>query len=127
MRVLLDTHVFLWFLTGDLRCSVWARSTVADPANDIFVSVASLWEIAIKSSLGKLTLAAPFDQLFPQQMAANSMQLLPIGLEELGVVARLPFHHRDPFDRLLVTQASVHDLPLLSADQRLDAYRVTRL
>lgn len=127
MRLLLDTHVFLWFLAGDLRCTVWARTTIANPANDIFVSAASLWEIAIKVSLDKLTLSAPFDQLFPQQLVANSVQLLPLGLDELGLVARLPFHHRDPFDRLLVAQAVVHDLPLVSADPVLDKYHVKRL
>jgi len=101
MRLLLDTHTFLWFIMGSPNLSPRARTLIEDGSNEGFLSVASLWEIAIKSSLGKLTLSAPFDALIPQQLALNGIELLAVEVSPAALVSSLPFHHRDPFDRML--------------------------
>ncbi len=126
MKFLLDTHALLWFLDGDARLSSSARALIENPHHELFVSVASLWEIAIKVSLGKLTLIAPFETLFPEQLNHNRIEVLGISLEHLHQVTRLPFHHRDPFDRLLLAQAQVEDWPLISVDAVFDLYAVSR-
>jgi len=106
----------------------WARALIEDEKNRKFISVASLWEIAIKFSIGKLSLSAPFDQLIPQQLSLNGFELLPIEIAHLATVAALPFHHRDPFDRLLIAQAMTEKIPVVSSDSAFDAYtNVTRL
>ena len=92
-----------------------------------FLSVASLWEIAIKLSIGKLTLSAPFNVLIPRQLSLNGFELLDIEIDHTAVVAVLPFHHRDPFDRLLIAQAAVEKMSVISVDTAFDAYPVTRL
>jgi len=127
MRPLLDTHSFLWFISGSPNLSRTARTLIEDAANQPFLSVASLWEMAIKLSLGKLSLGEPFEVLIPRQMELNGINLLGIEIEHTAVVARLPFHHRDPFDRLLVAQAVVERMPIVSADAAFDAYEVERL
>lgn len=127
MRILLDTHSFLWFITGDTRISTEARDLITDLDNQALLSVASLWEIAIKASLGKLTLSKPFDQLFPEQLALNNIEVLQISLNDLGVIAELPFHHRDLFDRMIVSQAMTRSIPLVSGDTVLDQYPIRRL
>jgi PIN domain nuclease of toxin-antitoxin system len=127
MRLLLDTHSFLWFISGSLRISPSARTLIGDPANQPFLSVASLWEMAIKVSLGKLSLGQPFDTLIPQQLSLNGIALLGITISHTAEVARLPFHHRDPFDRLLIAQAITEQMPIVSGDTAFDAYAVTRL
>ncbi|MDJ0735416.1 MAG: type II toxin-antitoxin system VapC family toxin [Nostocaceae cyanobacterium] len=127
MRILLDTHSFLWFIAGNPKLSSTARSLIEDINNQRLLSVASLWEIAIKQSLGKLTLAMPFDILIPQQLSLNSIDILHIEINHLTVVCTLPFHHRDPFDRLLIAQALVEEIPIVSADSAFDAYSVSRL
>ncbi len=127
MRLLLDTHTFLWFILDRAELSRRAASLMEDPANVLLLSTAALWEIAIKASLGKLALAQPFGVLIPQQLHINDIQVLPITLEHLVVVSTLPFHHRDPFDRLMAAQAMVEGVPLLSRDRVFDAYGVRRL
>jgi PIN domain nuclease of toxin-antitoxin system len=127
LRFLLDTHSLLWFLTGDEGLSDRARRIIENPDCDILVSVACLWEIAIKQSLGKLKLARPFDALFPDQLASNSISLLGIRLAHLSEISRMPFHHRDPFDRLLVAQSLSEEIPLLSNDDTLDSYGLERI
>lgn len=127
MKLLLDTHVFLWFIMGSPHLSAEARTLIEDEKNRKFISIASLWEIAIKSSIGKLTLSASFDQLIPQQLTLNGFELLPIEFTHLAAVATLPFHHRDPFDRLLIAQAIVEKMPIMSIDSAFEAYNVTRL
>jgi PIN domain nuclease of toxin-antitoxin system len=94
---------------------------------DLLLSVASLWEISVKVSIGKLTLAQPYDIFVPQQLTDNDIVVLPISLAHLGVVSTLPFHHRDPFDRLLIAQAMIERLPIVSTDTAFDAYSVKRL
>ncbi len=127
MRLLLDTHTFLWFVSGDGRLSARARRRIEDPAHDKLLSVASVWEIAIKLSLGKLALSVSLDALIQDGAIDNGIAMLDVRTEHALAVAHLPWHHRDPFDRLLVAQASVDALTLLSADAALDRYAVARI
>jgi len=127
MRLLLDTHAFLWFVAGDSALSRRARRQIEAPKNERFLSLASLWEIAIKHSLGRLTLAIPLSQLVERGAENNGVQLLAIERAHVVAVADLPFHHRDPFDRLLVAQAMSHDLAIVGRDEAFDAYPVTRI
>jgi len=127
MRILLDTHSFLWFVAGDARIGSTARSLIADLNNTALLSIASLWEIAIKVSLGKLRFTEPFETLIAEQLALNAINVLPIEFDDLIEVTRLPFHHRDPFDRLLVAQAIARGLPIVSRDPVLDDYPIERL
>jgi PIN domain nuclease of toxin-antitoxin system len=127
MKLLLDTHAFLWFIEGHSRLSPRARALIEDEANEVFLSVASLWEIAIKVSLGKLHLLQPFEILIPQQLRLNAIALLDILPDHAAGVIALPFHHRDPFDRLLIAQAQVEQMLIVGDDSAFDAYQITRL
>jgi len=127
MKLLLDTHAFLWFMSGDTTLSKTARSAIEDENNDVFVSPASLWEIAIKTSANKLTLKEPFEVLIPKELAENEIELLGISVAHLSLVSSMPFHHRDPFDRLIIAQSKVEQMTLVSVDTVFDAYEVTRL
>ena len=122
MRLLLDTHSFLWFITGNEQLSDPARRLITDLDNQAFVSIVSLWEIAIKTSLGKLTLVRPFEELIPEQLTLNSIEVLPIGVPHLSVLITLPWHHRDPFDRLNIAQALAEDMPVISRDPSFPSY-----
>ncbi|MEY3867035.1 MAG: hypothetical protein RLZZ338_926 [Cyanobacteriota bacterium] len=126
MIFLLDTHVFIWYTTDNDRLNQRMRSRIDDGDNDILVSMASVWEMAIKHSRGMLSFQQQFMEFIRQQLTINRMELLPIKLEHLEVVARLPFHHRDPFDRLIIAQSICEEIPLLSVDGMFDAYGITR-
>ena len=126
MKLLLDTHTFLWFIIGSSNITANARALIEDETNEKFFSLASLWEIAIKVSIGKLTLSAQFEDVFPGQLINNGIELLEIKVEHTAKVATLPYHHRDPFDRLLVAQAIVEQMHIISVDSFFDAYSVTR-
>lgn len=104
-----------------------ARQVIENEENEVLLSVASIWEMAIKTSLGKLTLAQPFEQLIPVQIEINGLEILPVEAHHATRVAKLPFHHRDPFDRLIIAQALVEDLPILSVDPAFEAYSVRRI
>ena len=117
MRALLDTQAFLWWVDDPSRLSRRARATIVSPENEVFLSIVSCWEIAIKVSLGKLRLKTTPDRFLPEQLAANAFGLLGLELNHVCRVASLPFHHRDPFDRLLVAQAHEESLTLVSADE----------
>lgn len=125
--VLLDTHTLIWFIMGDTRLPVALRTLIETVENQRFISVVSLWEIAIKMSLGKLDMGAPFAALIPGQLVANQIEILPIAVAHLHQVAQLPFHHRDPFDRLLIAQSQAEQLPLLSSDPTFAEYNAQRL
>lgn len=127
MNVLLDAHALLWYLTGSSQLSAAALQAIQDPANTLYVSPATLWEIGIKDSLGKLTLPQPFDQLFPARLDADGILLLPILVPHLQQHRRLPLHHHDPFDRLIIAQALVEDFTLISCDAKFPAYGVKLL
>ena len=124
---MVDTHAFLWFIGGDAGLSGTGRSLIEDGANHKLVSIVSLWEIAIKNSIGKLPLAKPFAQLIPEQLQRNGFDVLGLSVEHTAKLAQLSFHHRDPFDRMLVAQCLAEDLPLVSNDAVLDAYGIQRL
>ncbi|MEK7442632.1 MAG: type II toxin-antitoxin system VapC family toxin [Chloroflexota bacterium] len=126
MRALLDTHSFLWFIAGDEKLSEHAKLLIEDEETELLMSIASVWEMAIKTSLGKLTLAQPFDEL-PTHIEQNKIKILPIKVEHTILVAKLPFHHRDPFDRLIIAQALVEHLPIIGIDAMFDAYGIKRL
>lgn len=129
MRILLDTHTFLWLIAGDANLSPAAREAIEAPSNDSLLSAASLWEMAIKVSLGKLTLnfEEPFAEAIGGQLRENGVTLLPINVTHIGQIAVMPFHHRDPFDRLIVAQALVEKLPIVGRDQSFDNYDVQRI
>ena len=127
MRVLLDTHVFLWWVEGDRVLPARARAALADPENECLLSVASAWELAIKSGLGKLKLALPVMRYVVEHVAANAFRLLDIGLTHVGRVELLPPHHGDPFDRLLVAQALEEKLAIVTADPVFRKYGVRRI
>jgi PIN domain nuclease of toxin-antitoxin system len=126
VRYLLDTHVFLWIAQDDPRLDANVRTIFCDVRNDIFLSAASVWEMAIKASLGKLTLTTPLARLVARGVE-RGIRLLDVACEHAYQVEQLPFHHRDPFDRLLIAQASQEGMQLISRDTRLDAYRVVRV
>jgi PIN domain nuclease of toxin-antitoxin system len=127
VKLLLDTHAFLWFVTNDPRLSETALDSIAEPTNDILLSPASYWEIAIKVSLGKYPLAVPFEVFFREGTESGDMAILPIDLPHAAVLASLPLHHKDPFDRMLVSQAIAEQVPIVSTDSALDAYGIQRV
>lgn len=127
MRLLLDTHILLWFLTNDKKLSGAARAVIEDLGNERWLSPVSLLEIALKSRLGKLPLPAPFSVLFPADLLAEDIHLLPIEARHIEPITTLPMHHKDPFDRLIAATALVDGLTLVSADPVFDAYGLTRL
>lgn len=126
MRLLLDTHVLLWYSSADPRLSINAKSAITDPGNQLLFSTASVWEIAIKISLGRLTLDDGFQAYFDRQFRINRIELLELGLEHAAALTNLPNHHRDPFDRMLACQCLTDDLDLISVDRVFDAYAVRR-
>ena len=126
MKYLLDTHTLLWFLKGDKKLSDKARQLIDSPRNSKFLSIVSLWEIAVKVSLGKLVLEKPFERLFPEQLHFNRIKVLDITVDSLIKLTTLPFHHRYPFDRLIIAQALVEELPIIGADAAFDAYGISR-
>ena len=127
MNVLLDTHAFLWFVADDRRLTDTARALIEAEDSQPFLSIASLWEMAIKVSLGKLKLEPSFEVFIPQQLAMNGIGILTLSLEHTAAVSTLPFHHRDPFDRLIAVQARLEKMSLVSADPAFDAYEVQRV
>lgn len=126
MRLLLDTHAFLWFLLDDPRLSATARAVVEDPLNNVEVSPASYWEIAIKIGPRKYALPEPYQAFMEREIAENDFRILPIEPKHTALTT-MPLHHKDPFDRLLVAQATVEGIPLVSADPLLDAYGIRRI
>jgi PIN domain nuclease of toxin-antitoxin system len=126
-RALLDTHSFIWFIGGSERLSPRARTLIEAEENTVYVSAASLWEIAIKHSLGKLDLGRPFAELIPEELEQQRIGVMQIEIPHLVTLVTLPPHHRDPFDRLIAAQALSEGLPVIGVDPALDAYGVTRL
>ena len=127
MNLLLDTHAFLWWIRDDQALGRKARRAIANERNHCFLSLASCWEMAIKKSLGKVEIPEPLDGFISEQLAANRFTLLPIDLRHATRVSRLDFHHRDPFDRLLVAQAIEESLVIASADSMFEKYAVERI
>lgn len=123
MRLLVDTHIFLWLMTEPDRVREAARIACRDSANELVLSVVSLWEIQIKAGLGKLTLHVPLREMILDQVDRGPFSLLPVVAEHVLALESLPAHHSDPFDRLLVAQAKAEDLWLVSQDRKIEAYR----
>jgi PIN domain nuclease of toxin-antitoxin system len=127
MRVLLDTHILIWFVLDSPQLSVRVKRLIEDENNEKLLSIASIWEMAIKQNTGKLSFGLPFKEFVEQQLNINSIDLLHINLDHIDVISTLPQHHRDPFDRLIIAQAIVEDIPILSIDGAFDAYPIQRL
>ncbi len=127
MRLLLDTHVFLWYLTADSKLPASFRDAIQDPSNEVYLSVASVWEVTIKHNLGKLPLPAPPAEYLPTQREAHRIASLPIDEGAMPHLAALPMLHRDPFDRLLVAQALQHGLTVATVDPDVAAYSAPQL
>lgn len=127
MKLLLDTHTFLWFVLGDAQLSNTARELIVDPAHDKWISPACYWEVAIKVGVKKYVLAVAHEVFFETALRVNGFGVLHIEPKHTAVVASMPFHHKDPFDRLLIAQALAEGVPLVSVDPALDPYGVQRL
>ena len=130
MKLLLDTHTFLWYADGDPRLSATAAALLVDPANDLSLSMASVWEIAIKVGLKKLTLSAPYVTFMTRAMTGYGVTLLPIAFDDCAAYEQLPFpepQHRDPFDRMIIVHAQRDGLSIVGVDAAFDSYGVTRL
>jgi PIN domain nuclease of toxin-antitoxin system len=126
MRFLLDTQAFLWFVLNDSALSKAASDLIVNPDNDILLSPASYWEIAIKVSIGKYQLPSSFEVWMEHQIQVNELEILPIKVAHAAAIVTLPFHHKDPFDRLLIAQSLVEKIPIISVDIILDNYAVSR-
>ena len=122
MKLLLDTHGFIFYIDRPDALPPPARAAIEDPANDLFLSLASPWEMQIKSTLGKLKLTKPAADLVQAELRRGAIQLLPITLQHIEALSRLPNHHRDPFDRMLVAQAIHEGLTIVTADQSIKKY-----
>jgi len=127
VRLLLDTHIFLWFITDDERLPWRWRETIADEANDVCLSVISVWESIIKHQSGKLPLPQPPEMYLATQRVAHKMHSLELDEAAVCLLPSLPLLHRDPFDRMLLCQARAHDLTLVSSDRVFHAYGVRLL
>jgi len=129
VRLLLDTHAWLWFYLGDSQLSGQARALIDDAANTKLISPASYWELAIKVSIGKYLLQESFEDFIQHSLVENGFVVLPVEPKHAAQLAVLPFRpgHKDPFDRLLIAQAMVEGIPLVSGDKAFDAYSVSRL
>ncbi len=127
MRVLLDTHVLIWLVEGDKNLSNVARSAIEDEDNSLYLSIASLWEITIKLSLGKLDLQLSVDEMVESFLIPGGIEILQIETSHLSILRNLPLHHRDPFDRMIIAQAKSEKMTLISADGMFDLYGVNLL
>ena len=127
MRVLIDSHALIWYVDQDKLLSIASHAAISDPANDLLLSAGSIWEIGIKIGLGKLLLTQPFKVWMNQAISDLHVTVLPLTVEYVDVQSNLPKHHGDPFDRLVVAQAIVEQVSIISADVNLDAYGITRI
>jgi PIN domain nuclease of toxin-antitoxin system len=124
MNLLLDTHVLIWLVEGSDNLSQSAQQAIEDEQNSLYLSIASLWEMTIKMSLGKLQLGISLDRIVESYLLPTSIEILPINLNHLLILRDLPLHHRDPFDRILISQAQAEELTLVSGDRLFGDYLV---
>jgi PIN domain nuclease of toxin-antitoxin system len=124
MKLLLDTHVLIWLVEGTDNLSQAARQAIEDEDNSLHLSIVGLWEMTIKTSLGKLQLKIPLDRIMESYIIPSGIEILPIHFDHLLVLRDLPLHHRDPFDRLLISQAQSEELTLVSSDGFFGDYSV---
>lgn len=125
MNLLLDTHAFLWHINGDEKISLYARQLMANPNNQCYLSFASLWEMSIKSSLGKLEIPLPINKLYNKYILDNHIKLLGFDTKYLQGVHNLPFYHNDPFDRMIIAQSMMENMPIIGCDKAFTEYGVT--
>ena len=125
MRFLLDTHIFLWFVNDNPKLSDYLKDLIEDTSNISYLSLASLWEMSIKFNLGKLTLEPNYDEFIDREVTTSTIQLLNIELKHLTINATLPFHHRDPFDRLITAQSIAENIPIVTLDSAFSNYSAT--
>lgn len=125
-KFLIDTHTFIWLIDDDPKLSSTYKSLIDDSDNEIFISIASLWEMAIKISIGKLKVAGVLQQMI-EELFVRNIKILPINPSHVLKVETLPFHHKDPFDRIIVAQCLVENLTAISVDEILDEYHVNRV
>lgn len=124
MKLILDTHTFLWFINGDKKLSKTARELIENPDNHNFISMASLWEISIKSSLNKLQIELPFATFYQNHVLENGFNILQIEVSHVQAVYNLPFHHGDPFDRLIIAQSQIENMPIITIDDKFENYAI---
>jgi len=127
MRILLDTHAFLWFASDDPKLPNSAKIFIENVNNERLISMASIWELALKVSIGKLKIKKLFPDLIPNQLKINDIDLLPIELSHLNKIVNLPFYHRDPFDRLIIAQSLIEQIPIISKEKLFDKYGINKL
>lgn len=127
MKVLIDTHVFIWWTSDQTNLSPYVSNLLTDANTKAILSIASIWEMQIKSSLGKLTFKTALQELIEDEVKRNQIKLLPIDLSHIYALSNLPNHHKDPFDRLLIAQAINEGLTIVSIDEKFDSYNVERL
>ncbi len=127
MRVLLDTHIFLWYITNDSRLPPEAASIIRQPMNEVYLSVVSVWEALVKHQLGKLPLPSPADDYLRNRRELHRIASLPLDEASISRLLELPAHHRDPFDRMLICQAIHHDLTIATVDREIALYPVSRV
>jgi PIN domain nuclease of toxin-antitoxin system len=124
MTYLLDTHILLWFSSGDPRLSRKVKSILLNESNSILLSAASIWEMAIKISLDKLVISMPLKDFLREHVQGNNINILDIAINQVLQLESLPYYHRDPFDRLIIAQAIVEDLPVITADPHFKKYPI---
>ncbi len=127
MAILIDTHALLWFLADNPRLPVHIIKRIENDAKTVYVSIASLWEIAIKVSVGKLNLGEPLEKVINVRLPEINVQILDISTTHIAYVSSLPLHHRDPFDRIIIAQSQIENISLVSVDRKFDLYGIQRI
>jgi PIN domain nuclease of toxin-antitoxin system len=126
MKILLDTHTFIWYITDSPQLSQNAKQLIENENTEKLLSLASVWEMGIKHPIGKLNFSRPFMEFIKEQLVITNIGLLGIDFEHIEVITTLPLHHRDPFDRIIIAQAILEGIPVIGADVMFDAYGITR-
>jgi PIN domain nuclease of toxin-antitoxin system len=127
VRLLLDSHALIWAVDNPSQLSQMATAALQAPTNQLLISAGTIWELGIKTGIGKLVLSLPYKQWMSQVITDLDVEILPLSVEYAAAQATLPMHHKDPFDRLLVAQAQIENIPLVSCDVILDRYGISRL
>lgn len=127
MKILIDTHIFLWYVTNNKKLNESTKLLINERENLIYLSQASIWEIAIKNSLGKLTFNSPFREFIEEQITVNDFNILSFNLSHFEQVTKLPFHHRDPFDRIIIAQSIIEKISIISYDEMFKYYDIQLL
>ncbi|WP_017293104.1 type II toxin-antitoxin system VapC family toxin [Geminocystis herdmanii] len=127
MKILIDTHIFLWYVTNNQKLNESTKLIINDRGNIIYISQASIWEIAIKNSVGKLTFNSSFREFIEEQIRVNDFNILTFNLSNFEQITKLPFHHRNPFDRIIIAQSIIEKIPIISYDEMFKFYDIQLL